>query len=163
MDENLLKLPFRERVGSIQPAVGVGEQFEQELAAVLGKFEELGCFDNDPEFLREFQQVIADEVRDGAEAVGFFGSRSEGKQEAHKSDLDVLVINPQVGKKSKRGKVIEEASRAGRVNYWSSKMPGMTQEQRIHIQRLRDRTSSGKINPHIVRETVWVWVRDITK
>lgn len=143
------KASLADKIRGVKPVMGEQKKVDKEvLGDVLGQFGQLGCFDGDPNFLDEFGEVIEKEIKNGATAIGFFGSRAEGAHIPNKSDLDVVVINPS-------GK--EEASMAGSVKYWGSKAPGMAPQQRIQIQKFRDEKPFGDINRQIVRTAVWVW------
>ena len=155
MNEEVLQTSVKDKIRSLASVVGTKEDYLFRLDVLLQQLGELGCFDNDPEYLKEFKEVIEAEIRKGATRVGFFGSRAEGAHRPGKSDLDVASINPDY-----RRKKLSDVSMAGKINYWGSKTPGMALSPRIHINRYTD---LNKDNRTILRNAMWVWVKEASK
>lgn len=157
MNEDLIRIPLREQIRSINPVVGSKESY-QKLDDLIDQLKKLNCFDGDPEYASEFREVILGEIKKGAERVGFFGSRADGSQIPNKSDLDVIVINPKVNELFPK-KGLAPVDLAGKINYWGSKIPGMAAAPRIHINRY-SRFDKRNIPPQIIRSAVWVWTKE---
>lgn len=156
MNEDLTSAPLKEKIHSVTTVVGTGESFQQKIRILLEQLGGLHCFDDDPEYMEEFKGVIINEVGKGAEKIGLIGSRAEGTQQPGKSDLDVVVINPKVNEIFPK-KGLEKVELAGKINYWGSKAIGMAPAPRIHINRYSRRERN---NEQVIRNAVWVWVKD---
>lgn len=140
-----------QRVRELKPVYGQGEDLERQLEELFQKLHTLDCFDGNQKLMQEAYQAALDEIRKGALLLGLFGSRIKGTQEKGKSDLDMVSINPQAGRR------LPDAERVGSINYWSSKIIGMSPEKWIQIQRFRYKKPYGDINKKIVKNAIWIW------
>ncbi|NCN03721.1 MAG: nucleotidyltransferase domain-containing protein [Candidatus Pacebacteria bacterium] len=100
----------------------------------------MSIFDNESQFYN-FLRKARLEKKDGADAVGLFGSRSRGDHVPGKSDIDIMVEK--------------------KVSKWGEYT--MHDKDNIHVVRAPNNIDGNHPNDHALRrmreQTRWVWRR----